>query len=308
MDHYFGGGSGDLLADRRYTLALQLAEGGDHRAAADLLQQALEHAPAWPPLHFHLGEALRQSGDMAAAENAFLSYLGFDPKDNMGATLKRAIMGTIPAPPTMPNAYVQSLFDQYAPKFEQCLIENLQYRTPEELAFLVRAHHTGSFARMLDLGCGTGLAGAALKNVVLHMTGIDLAPRMIEEASKKNIYDALHTAKIDDFLRGDGTAPYDLIVSADVFVYIGALEHIFKAVAARLTQGGVFAFSVQALDAGEWILGDDHRYAHSASYIAQCLRDAGMKESVVKAADIRLDAGAPVKGMLFVCEKPHKPQ
>jgi predicted TPR repeat methyltransferase len=304
MDQYFGGGSGDLLADRRYALALHLAEGGDYRAAADLLRQALEHAPVWPPLHFHMGDALRQLGDHTGAEAAFLSYLALDPDDKMGAALKRALMGTISTPSSMPDSYIRSLFDQYAPKFEKSLVENLQYKTPQELAGLVRAHHPGPFARMLDLGCGTGLAGEALKDVATHLTGVDLAPRMIEETAKKNLYHALHTAKIEDFLQTDAAPPYDLIVSADVFVYIGALEDIFKYAAARLNKGGIFAFSVESTDDDPWILGPDHRYAHENNYILQCLDQAGLSLQGQKKTVLRQDAGKPVLGYLYVAEKP----
>jgi predicted TPR repeat methyltransferase len=63
----------------------------------------------------------------------------------------------------MPKAYVQSLFDQYAPRFEQELIERLHYRAPAILfkaVLSVRAAQKkpAYFKRAIDLGCGTGLA------------------------------------------------------------------------------------------------------------------------------------------------------
>jgi len=39
--------SGDVIADRRADYARMLAESGDPAAAAELMEQALELAPAW---------------------------------------------------------------------------------------------------------------------------------------------------------------------------------------------------------------------------------------------------------------------
>jgi predicted TPR repeat methyltransferase len=300
MSTYFGGSSGHLLADKRYMMALQLAEGGDHKASADLLHQGIELAPGWPPFHFHLGEALRQSGNTEQAAKTFHDYLALDPEDTMGASIKLSLLGTAPPPPVLPVGYVRSLFDQYAPKFEKCLVENLSYKTPRHIAEAVRSINPGPYNRILDLGCGTGLAGAEFMADAKHMTGIDIAPRMIEQSRAKNIYHALHVATVEDFLQEDTTPPYDLVLSADVFVYIGALENIFKQISARLAPGGLFAMSVQTLSSGDWSLGEDHRYAHSKNYLERCTTLAGLTPTACESVTLRKDAGKPVQGMMFI--------
>lgn len=304
MDMFFGGGSGHLLADKRYTLALQLAEWGDHTAAADLLRQGIELAPQWPPFYFHLGEALRQQGDHAEAAAAFKDYLARDPDDNMGAAIKLSLMGNGPPPPVLPEGYVRSLFDQYAPRFDKCLIENLGYHTPEHIADTVRAVQPGPYGRILDLGCGTGLAAEKFVADANHITGIDIAPNMVAEARAKNIYHALHVAAVEDFLKTDTTPPYDLVLSADVFVYIGALEEIFERLAARMNQGALFAMSVQTLENGDWALGEDHRYAHSRAYLERCAAQAGLVPAACTPVTLREDAGKPVNGMVFIARRP----
>ena len=304
MDMFFGGSSGHLLADKRYTLALQLAEWGDLTAAADLLRQGIELAPHWPPFYFHLGEALRQHGDEAGAAAAFKHYLARDPEDNMGATIKLSLMGLVPPPSVLPEGYVRSLFDQYAPRFEKCLVENLGYHTPEHIANAVRAVHSGPYGRILDLGCGTGLAALQFMADANHITGLDLAPKMVEESRAKNIYHALHVATVEDFLRDDDTPPYDLVLSADVFVYIGALEDIFRRLAARMSHGALFAMSVQTLEDGDWALGEDHRYAHSRAYLERCTVLAGLALAACTPVILREDAGKPVNGMVFIARKP----
>ncbi len=304
MTLYFGGTSGDLLADRRYSMALQLAEWGDHSAAADLLRQGLEYAPTWPPFHFQLGESLRQTGDMDGAQNAFSAYLLLDSDDKMGATLKLSIMGCIPAPDTLPEGYVQSLFDQYAPSFEKCLVENLSYNTPVLMAQAVRNTCKSPYGRLLDLGCGTGLAAKEFMTDTNYRCGVDLSPVMIDQAKNKNIYHEAHAQSIESFLAENQNASYDLVLAADVFVYIGALQELFSLIANSMSQNGIFAFSVQAEDKKNWVLGEDHRYAHSKEYIEECCSTAGMIAIYHEQIILRQDAGHPVNGLIFIAKKP----
>ncbi len=78
---------------------------------------------------------------------------------------------------------MRTLFDQYAPRFDRALAD-LSYSAPEKLREAVTKHAT-RFGTMLDLGCGTGLAGAAFRPHVDWLVGLDLSPKMIEEARKK---------------------------------------------------------------------------------------------------------------------------
>lgn len=304
MELFFGGSSGHLLADRRYGLALELTEGGDYAASIDLLHQAIELAPHWPPLHFHLGEAHRLRGDMAKAIAAFKHYLALDGDDTMGATIKLSLLGEINAPASMPEGYVRSLFHQYAPKFEKCLVENLSYHIPEIIAGLVKNIRPAGFYHLLDLGCGTGLSALQFKGRAKRMTGVDLAPGMIEEAKRKGIFDDLHICNIETFLDETG-AVYDLILSTDVFVYIGALETLFQKIAHVMGSEGLFAFSVQSMEDsdGDWKLGADHRYAQSKAYVERCATMAGFEVIASENTNIRLEAGEFIKGMVFICLK-----
>lgn len=304
MTFYFGGSSGHPLADKRYTMALQLAEWGDHVAASDLLRQGLELAPSWPPMHFHFGEELRQSGKAVEARKAFESYLALDMDDQMGALLKLTLLGVCTAPPIMPEAYVQSLFDQYAPHFDTCLVEKLSYNVPALMADAVRKINAGPYGRLLDMGCGTGLATAKFMHDTNHRCGCDLSSAMAEQSRAKNLFHEIHAKSIDMFLAQDTNEPYDLALCADVLIYIGALEKIFSRLFSRMIPGGIFAFSVQTLNNGTWSLGEDHRYAHSESYIQTCINHAGFFLRSATPVTLRMDAGEAVKGIIFVCEKP----
>ena len=115
--------SGDLLADRRFEFARDLQLKGDLVAAADLLDQAVELAPNFASAWFTLGEIRERLGESDAAIAAFRRARASDALDRHGATLKLMRLGAEPLA-EMPKAYVQSLFDQYAPRFDQALFNN----------------------------------------------------------------------------------------------------------------------------------------------------------------------------------------
>src|SRR5262249_18163102 len=158
--------SGDLLADRRYGFAMDLAARGDRQGAVHLLSQTLEMTPDFASAWFALGDLREQLGDRPGAIAAFRSAQRTDPQDRQGAGLRLIRLG-VDAPDAMPSGYVRSLFDQYAPRFDAAL-ESLAYRAPQLLLDAIKqvCHGRGQrlwFDAVLDLGCGTGLAGAALR-------------------------------------------------------------------------------------------------------------------------------------------------
>ncbi|WP_298355238.1 methyltransferase domain-containing protein [Rhodoblastus sp.] len=298
------GSSGDLAADRRYHWALGAAQSRDFEAARDLFGQVLDLAPHWAPAWFGLGESLEGLGRRAEAAAAFREALARDPGDCAGAALRLArLSGESPA--SAPRAYVKTLFDQYAEKFDRHLTEVLAYRGPQILLDSVEQAAPGrAFAHMLDLGCGAGLAGEAFRAKTACLTGVDLAPSMIAKARAKSLYDRLVAADLLDFLGEEPAASADLAVAADVFVYTGDLDPIFAAVARVLIPGGLFAFTAQSLVEGAGFrVGDDLRFAHSETYVRDCAAKAGLGVRTFSAAATRKDRGADVPGWAVVLAK-----
>jgi predicted TPR repeat methyltransferase len=184
--------SGDLMADRRFEFARDLQLKGDLPAAADLLEQAIELAPNFTSAWFTLGEIRAQLGERDKAIAAFREARQSDASDQHGAALHLMRLGGEQLS-EMPKAYVQALFDQYAPRFEHALINDLGYRAPAlifkaVLAARVAAKKPAFFKRAIDLGCGTGLAASAFARQVDHFIGIDLSPGMIKEARATGLY------------------------------------------------------------------------------------------------------------------------
>jgi predicted TPR repeat methyltransferase len=197
--------SGDLIADRRFAIAQELLARGDLAGAADLLVQAIEAAPRFVSAWFALGEVHEKLGSRDDAVAAFQEVCALDAEDRLGAGLHLVRLGAL-APGDMPSSYVRTLFDQYAPRFDAALTEGLAYRGPEILREAIARACAGEgrplrFDDALDLGCGTGLAGAALRPMVRRLTGVDLSERMIAAARAKTLYDRLATGDLVTFLQ-----------------------------------------------------------------------------------------------------------
>lgn len=295
----FDSSSGDALADKRADYAEMLFQSGDAPAAAELMLQALERAPAWTYGWFRLGEMQSDAGNAAGAAEAWRMAQKLDPADRLGAALKLDIEGQGGGLATMPPAFVETLFDQYAGKFEDSLVGKLDYRAPDLLLDAIMAVSAGPFARAIDLGCGTGLMGERLRPLTTRLDGYDLSEGMLREARAKNIYDLLEQADIAQLRPQAG--PADLVVAADVYMYLGALEAAFASAAGLLADGGLFAFSVEWLDAPSGFrLRDTRRFAHSKTYVRQVLASSGLRLISLTCAAIRQDRNAPVEGLIVV--------
>jgi predicted TPR repeat methyltransferase len=302
------GSSGDLLADRRYAYAKGAFDEADFAVAADLARQALELAPRFAAGHAILGRALMALGAREEAVASLVAALALEPDDPMGVRVDLAHCGALAPEAAITESYVRALFDDYAPRFDGHLVRGLAYRGPELLAEALRRAAAGRgrdarFRRALDLGCGTGLVARALAGMAEAVEGVDLSPRMLAQARATGLYDALHEAELVRFLRGRAAGAADLVVAADVFVYMADLGDAFRQSHRVLNPGGALAFTVQA-HAGEGvILGADARYAHGEAYLRDLAAAAGFAVVLFEAVSTREDRGAPVPGFLAVLER-----
>jgi predicted TPR repeat methyltransferase len=309
--------SGDLIADRRYKWALDQAARGDFAAAADILAQTVALAPGFATAWFALGAIRDRLGDRAGAIAAFEQARDADPQDYHGARLQLARLGSGAATPAMSETYVRRLFDQYAGRYDTALTERLAYRGPALLREAVEqamraAGRPLHFPSVLDLGCGTGLGGAAFRPVADWLVGVDLSPAMIAQAMAKDFYDRLATTDLADFLTSDASdaAKYHLVLAADVFVYVNDLAPIVAAVARILAPGGLFAFTVETHAGGGVKLLPTLRYAHGAPYIRRSLADAGLTVASISEVAVRSEKGMPVDSLVVVAQAstpPHAP-
>lgn len=269
--------------------------------ALQALDQALTLDPTLAEAWSQRGSLLREAGQYAEAARCFEQALahGGDP------TLHRFYLASVRAgdatPAQPPRAYVAALFDEYADDFQSHLIQHLKYQAHETLLAPLRVGGQ-RFPLVLDLGCGTGLCGQLIRAHADAVDGVDLAQAMVEQARASGAYRRVEQGDLLGFLRSQ-TAPADLVIAADVFIYVGALDEVFSAVRQRLQPDGCFAFSVELAGDGEELqLRPSLRYAHSTGYVERLAQAHGFQVRQTWQAALREDQRKPVMGLYVLLE------
>lgn len=321
MTDAFVESSGDPNADRRFVYACDLAARGDVEAAIDLLEQTVALADNFTSAWFRLGELCASTGNHARAIAAFRRAAQSDPADRRGAALHLIRLGDVgdlgdvggaaaqSLPPEMPPSYVKALFDQFAPRFDDTLVNRLDYRAPALLRAAVgeacrNVARPLTFARAFDLGCGTGLGAQAFCDIARVIDGVDLSPGMLIRARATGLYAELIEADMLAAAQGAPQGAYDLVLAVDAVIYLADLAPLCAEAARILGPQGLFAFTVETHDGEGVILGEKLRYAHAETYVVQALQDAGLRVVQVGAASARHDGGVPVPGLVIVAQKP----
>jgi len=318
----------------RYKLANLRKEAGALDAAMAGYTEVLRRDPAHAEAMNNLGAVLQMRGDNAGAENYYRRAIATNPglaapAANLGRLLQT--LGRIDEAARVfsdalergldaglfghlldaasghgsaraPVSYVRETFDAFAAGFEQHLVGELRYEVPRRLAALVLGDNEGGEGRrfdILDLGCGTGLVGDALGAVAASLVGVDLSPKMLEEARRKGRYSALHEADILEWLVSAPRDRFDLVVAADVFIYIGELERVFREVARVLRKTGKFGFSAETCAEAPWRLLPTGRYAQSDGYVL----DLASRNSLRIGGRVPVEIRGGVPGMLYFAEK-----
>jgi predicted TPR repeat methyltransferase len=209
----------------------------------------------------------------------------------------------------MPKGYVQALFDQYAPRFEAALLGDLGYRAPQLLFKAVLSARLASkkpafFKRAIDLGCGTGLAAGAFAKEVDHFIGIDLSPKMIEQARLSGLYAELEVADMVAGLRSKADGSANLILAADAMCYVSDIAQVLSEAKRVLAASGVFAFTLETHDDEGIVIGEGLRYAHGKKIVRDRVVAAGLGLAHMEEASPRTEDNEPVRGLVVVAVKP----
>lgn len=299
--------SGNLIADRRYDFGRDLQLRGDLRSAADLMEQAAELEPNFASAWFSLGDLREQLGERDAAIAAYRRARACDLDDRHGAKLRLMRLGAEHLS-DMPAGYVRALFDQYAPKFDKTLVNDLDYRGPQVvLKAILNARRAlklpAYFKRAIDLGCGTGLVARSLSSLVDEFVGIDLSPGMIEKARATGCYQQLDVCDMLFGLQGQGDASADLVVAADAFVYVPNLSPLLSETTRVLRSNGLIAFTVETHTGRDVILGPGLRYAHAADHLKDVISEARLTLCEIVSVSTRTEAGEAVPGLVVTAYK-----
>ncbi len=317
------------LAEAWVCLGLANEAQRDWQAAADALEKALALSPQQVPLWLTLGQVHLRLGNVNDALQAFDRALQEDPNwapawsdrgslmrelqrfDEAARCFEKALaLGGDPelngyylaatrdgnAPPAPPRRYVEELFDDYAADYQSHVVQTLGYRGFE--ALLKPLLDSGKrYRHVLDLGCGTGLCGPLIAPRADVVDGVDVSSAMLEEARKLGVYRELIHAEIGAFLESTAMRP-DLMLAADVFIYVGEMASIFRSARRILEPGGCLAFTVELPQPGhELQLLPSLRYAHSEAYVRRLANAARFTAVRIAEAPIRHDQATPIMGL-----------
>ncbi len=245
-------------------------------------------------------------GEVDKAVEVFEEWLEEEPDNPIARHMLAACSG-LDVPSRASDAYVEETFDSFAASFDSKLAQ-LSYRAPALVAEMLADSgvEASKSLDVLDAGCGTGLCGPLVAPYARRLVGVDLSAPMIAQARARNVYDELVKRELTAYLR-DSTAEFDVIVSADTLVYFGLLEDVVAAAANALRPGGRLIFTVEELngagsDAGHAI-SPTGRYRHARAYVDRVLAGASLRPEI-ESAELRLEAGEPVAGLVVRGTKP----
>jgi predicted TPR repeat methyltransferase len=265
--------------------------------ALQALDRALAIDPGFAPAWTERGSLLRETHRLEEAAACFEKAIAAGGDAQLNGFYLASVRGKA-GPAAPPRPYVEGLFDNYAKDYEGHMVGLLRYRGHEELVRPL-LESGRAFGEVLDLGCGTGLCAALIRPVAGDIDGVDLSGAMIEQTRKTGFYRTLHHADLAQHL-AETERRYDLVLAADVFIYVGELADVFRAVRRILRPGGCFAFSVELAGEGSGtVLLPSLRYAHAEDHIRALAAASGFTVSEVRKAPIRYDQHKPVAGAFF---------
>lgn len=270
--------NGEALVSAERAIALNPKDPDAHLNRAHALHALKRHAEAIVSYR----DALACGGDRELLDY----YLG--------------ALGAESTPKTSPRRYVESLFDQYAPRFDQSLL-GLKYGIPEQLLSAVTSVNPNGVRDIADLGCGTGLCGPLFRPMARKLVGVDLSANMLEKASERAVYDQLIKNDLVGFLN-ENPQSFDLVIATDVFIYVGNLEAVFTATKRALRSGGQFAFSVESYDGDGYAIRPSRRFAHSLLYLRSLAEKNGFRERKTIDVAVRQEEGQDIAGRIAVLE------
>jgi len=201
-----------------------------------------------------------------------------------------------------PRIYVEKLFDSFASKFDSIMVDNLEYKIPRVITeMIIENHSSDSLGSVLDLGCGTGLAGVEIKQFCDYLEGIDLSNSMLDQANRKNVYDKLVHRDITEYLATENL-DFDYFISTDVFIYLGELSSVFQLIKSRNRSGGKLVFSTEDTNKDGFFLEQSGRYSHSKQYIESLCTKFDYKLCHFENLNLRKEKNRYISGGLYLLD------
>jgi predicted TPR repeat methyltransferase len=279
-----------------------------HETALAYLHKAVAIDNNLAQAQYAIGVLYFRKRELEKAKPFFERALELKPKDKKSKYFLAAINGQ--NVDTAPTEYVAELFNTYADRFEEHLTTTLQYNTPARIAEILADYLTqNKFSKekisILDLGCGTGLCGQEIRNKNINgkLIGIDISPNMVDKTKEKKIYHEVEVADIKEYL-ANTTHKFEVISAADVFIYIGKLESVFKHGYSILKKDGILIFSLEKEENGQpYTIRSSARFGHSKAYIEKLTNENNFTIAHFEEVFLRKEGNTDIAGYIFLLKK-----
>ena len=276
------------------------AQTGQIDEAINAFKRVTAIKPDYADAYNNMGLVLKDQGKLEEAIEAYKKALSLKPDYVEASHILSALTGKTTK--SAPREYVENMFDRYAYKFDQSLVEKLSYDIPKVITQLaVEKHGSGSLGSILDLGCGTGLTGEKIRPYCTILEGIDLSRNMLEIAKSRNLYDKLDHVDIVGYL-SNAELDFDYFIATDVFIYVGDLSEVFRLIKVRNRKPGKLMFSTEHTNGKGFHLEKSGRYSHSKSYIEELCREFKFSISHFSETNLRKEKGSFLIGGLYLLD------
>ena len=287
-------------ADAYNNMGNALKQQGKLDEAIEVYNKVLSLKPDYAEAYNNMGNALKAKGEFDAAIDSYKQALKIKPEFAKVKHLLASLIGETTK--AAPREYVEDLFDQYAAKFEHSLIKNLQYQTPKIITeMIIKRHPSKALGSVLDLGCGTGLAGLELRQFCENLADIDLSKSMLRQARAKGVYGKLIHGDIAEHL-AQADLDFDYFISTDVFIYVGELTDIFRLIKSRNRRRAKLVFSTEHREGEGFYLEKSGRYSHSKNYIEGLCIKYGYNLSHFEKTKLRKEKNEFLTGGLYLLD------
>lgn len=293
----------DLKALHRQALNHERRDNLDE--AAMICDQILAEAPTYLPALLTRGSVHARRGERMTALEYFRKAAKMRPDWAAGKHFVAFLGGKgFDAPQ---RSEVVDLFDNYADSFDEHLVGELDYRGHRVLPRLLSQTAGVNSADwvVFDLGCGTGLCGEALRPLASQLVGVDISPKILEQARKLGLFDELFVADVAYALVCAESESIDVLFSADTLGYLGDLAAVFEESARVLRAGGRLVFSVEAnRKLSAFKLGPSRRCAYSQAYLLRLAERYQLETEHFQTVGLRTEEGEVVPEYAVILRKP----
>jgi len=299
------------LPQTNFDLGCDFAEQGKWQDAVFRFRFALYVQPNFPKALYNLGCCYLRLNKRILAKSAFMRTLALKPDHAealfMLSALDPAVIKPHLRPTRMPGDMVQAFFNGITAQYDATEAAN-HYQGGrvcyEALKALVLTRNDW---RIVDLGCGTGIASRPFRALATEITGVEFAAEIARVARDVKVDDrpALDAVLEEDIADLASTAAplaaADIILCCNVAQFIGDVQPMLQTLATRMKPGALLLLTVEPFNvaAGYGVNIDTGRFGHRPEHVAQLATALGFEMK----HDARVQLYPSLPAQLFILGK-----